>query len=626
MGAFRRWSLVCAGLALLLGFALSRGTLRAFDCWMQPDGPDCACFDNTGAWNPVSAIIQDTAIPTVGTRESCNPPIDNGGKPYYQMVLGCTSVDCASAIEFMYTFGGVYPAREEWCTETVAFWHRQTGIPYAGGYRNAWWHSWQLYDQGIITDWYETEEALADGRGRWLDAEDLSYNPLALGVTLPVPGAYVAIRNYDSATNTWVSTTATTNSGKHSLMVNEMWIHRRPGGRVVRVDVSLLEGNSGEQVEDVGYWDNILTLTPQGSGTIGASKKIKGFGIDLNRTRRPVYDRARVHYVDAGPYAAAPVVTPVQPGDGEEQEHEEFMARLLAYATLARERGGPTVSSPEAPGLSRMPDGEWVKWVFPKGSQQDVHVLIDLLDVHPMPIAGIFLTWAPGFVPPMTRVEFSLDGQTYADAIVPNLANLSPPTGAPAIVPAAFTDTGDGVPVRYVRLTFPKGVFQQDATLREISFQYRRGPSDDAPEIHETRTVDIDILPQRCPNEWNVKTGGDLLVAVLGRPDLDVRRIQAASVRVMGVAPRSWKYGDIGAPVLSDQTPGSCACSSPSLDGVTDLVLRFDRARINAALGPIADEEVRTLTLKSDFGAYPSDHIEGHDCLIARVPGHPGCP
>ncbi len=284
MSVLRRYAFVWAGVVALLGFALSRGSLRAFDCWMQPDGPDCPCFDNTGAWNPASAIIQDTAIPTVGTRESCGSAIDNGGKPYYQMVVGCTSLDCASAVDFIYTFGGLYPAREEWCTETVAFWHRQTGIPYAGGYRNAWYHTWQISGQGAIKDWYETEQALAGGRGRWLPGESVTYNPMALGLTLPLPGAYVAIRNYDSLTNTWMSDTTTTSSNKHSLMVNEMWVHRRRNGRVVRVEVSLLEGNSGEEVKNVGHWDDILSLTPQGRGWIGAARKIRGFGIDRNPT------------------------------------------------------------------------------------------------------------------------------------------------------------------------------------------------------------------------------------------------------------------------------------------------------------------------------------------------------
>lgn len=617
----RSGPLAWASLALLLGLGLTFTSLRAFDCWMQPDGPDCACFDNTGAWNPSSSIIQDTAIPTVGTRESCNPPIDNGGKPYYQMVVGCTSIECAAGVEYMFTFGGVYPAREEWCTETVAFWHRQTGIPYTGGYRNAWYHNWLVSSQGVIKDWYETEQALAGGRGRWLAAEDVTYTPFALGLTVPLPGAYVAIRNYDSTTNTWVNDTATTSSGKHSLMINEMWVHRRPSGRVVKVEVSLLEGNSGEQVKDVGHWDDILALTPQGSGTIGASKKIRGFGIDRSPTLGWEYDRARLHFVDVPTVAAATTVRPVPQDDGEEQGHEEFMARLLSYARVASANGGPAVISQQAPTLTRIPDGRKVKWVFPAGSQQEITILIDLLDVHPLPIASILMTWAPGFVPATTRVAFSRDGTIFTEADVPNLANAELPGGGPVLVPAAFTQTGDGVPVRFVRISFPKNVFQEKATLREIAFEYRHGTSDDAPQVRETRTVDVDIQPHKCPNEWNIKANNDLVVAVLGRPGFDVHAIVAESVKVAGASPVSWKYDDVGTPLLSDVATSGCGCGGAGPDGVPDLVLRFERAGINAALGSVKDNQVRVLKLTGKLGEHPSDRIKGSDCLTVRVPG-----
>ena len=53
-------------------------------CVYQLDEPGCLCFDSNGVWNPAGTFIQDVAIQTVGTRETC---LNNGGKPYYQMVL-----------------------------------------------------------------------------------------------------------------------------------------------------------------------------------------------------------------------------------------------------------------------------------------------------------------------------------------------------------------------------------------------------------------------------------------------------------------------------------------------------------------------------------------------------------
>jgi len=258
--------------------------------------------------------------------------------------------------------------------------------------------------------------------------------------------------------------------------------------------------------------------------------------------------------------------------------------------------------------------------VFPKSTQGDVAVLIDLLDVHPIPIAGIFMTWAPGFVPATTLVSFSLDNKNYPPATVPDLANLALPEGAPAIVPASFIASGDGVPVRYVKVTFPKGVFAQDATLREISFHYRHGPSDDAPQKTETRIVDVDIQPKACPNRWNVKARGPLPVAILGRADFDARRIEARLVELEGIRPVSWAYVDVGSPTLSDVDLTGCTCAAPSLDGKVDLVLYFDRASINAVLGPVVDGDVRVLELKGEVGKYPATPVEGRDCLVVKVP------
>jgi hypothetical protein len=44
----------------------------------QPDAPDCPCFDDSNAWDPSGAYIQDIAIQTVGTKESCACPGTDG--------------------------------------------------------------------------------------------------------------------------------------------------------------------------------------------------------------------------------------------------------------------------------------------------------------------------------------------------------------------------------------------------------------------------------------------------------------------------------------------------------------------------------------------------------------------
>ena len=55
----------------------------------------------------------------------------------------------------------------------------------------------------------------------------MDYENFELGVTVPVPSAYVAIRTYDDVNDTCVS-----DGQSHSLMINEMWAHKDVFGTV----------------------------------------------------------------------------------------------------------------------------------------------------------------------------------------------------------------------------------------------------------------------------------------------------------------------------------------------------------------------------------------------------------
>jgi hypothetical protein len=292
-------------------------------CDNQPDGPDCPCFDDTGVWNPGGAYIQDVAIQTVGTRESCacpgtagcdwkigpDDPFTNAGKPYYQMVLGCNSEAVALFASWALShLGPIYRARREWCSEAIAYWHLEAAIPYPRGYRCGWHCDWQVTCVAKLKTWYMTEDD-SGGLGRWIEPDEVDYNDFELGVTAPVPGAYVAIRTYDDVNDTWVS-----GGQAHSLMINKMWVHKDDRGTVFRVEVTLLEGNYANSVRDTRHWDDILSLTPQGSDWIG-SKKIYGFGIDLNSERQPIYDPSRLHVVNYQFVASEPPTWPVMATD-----------------------------------------------------------------------------------------------------------------------------------------------------------------------------------------------------------------------------------------------------------------------------------------------------------------------
>jgi len=462
-------------------------------CIYQPDAPDCPCFDSNGVWDPVVAAIQDVAIETLGTRESCacpgtdgcdwmigrDDPFTNGGKPYYQIVLGCNAESCAESVSWALSTWGpcVYP-REAWCSETISYWHREAAIPYPEGYWTCGWHcDWQNHNVGALRTWYINEED--GGRGRWIDPCDVDYENYVLGVTVPVPGAYVGWRTFDDFNDTWVA-----DGLSHSLMINEMWIHEAVSGTAFKIEVTLLEGNSGNKVKNTRHWDDVLSLTPQGSEWIPntTNKKIYGFGVDLNSRGEPIYDESRL-YVVTWPYAKAPPTRIVAEKDPVwEQFYEPYLPALSAYARLMRQAGEPNVicSSAGIP-ISGIPNGGNVQWYFPQGLPGGLEVDIDLLDVHPLPIKGLELWWDSNSLPPDYRVQYADADQQYRDAIVPQIPGpgQAPPGGSSLPVPAVFTTSGDGAKVRYVKVIFTDA-FERDAILRVLRFRYYQGPLADS--------------------------------------------------------------------------------------------------------------------------------------------------
>jgi len=118
--------------------------------------------------------------------------------------------------------------------------------------------------------------------------------------------------------------------------------------------------------------------------------------------------------------------------------------------------------------------------------------------------------------------------------------------------------------------------------------------------------VTVDVRPMSWPNPLNVKDKGVLPVAILGTTDVDVSRIDPATILLEGVAPLRWALEDVG-------TPGD-PLAGP--DGIMDLSLKFDAQAIVAALGAVNDGDEVTLhltgNLKAGFGGTP---IAGQDVV-----------
>ncbi len=103
----------------------------------------------------------------------------------------------------------------------------------------------------------------------------------------------------------------------------------------------------------------------------------------------------------------------------------------------------------------------------------------------------------------------------------------------------------------------------------------------------------LDIKPGSCPNPLNVNVfefiesdnqnkGGVLPVAILGSEEFDVRDVDLATVRLDGVEPeaKGWGYEDVSSPAGGDQ----CDCEGTAPDGYEDLVLKFNKQQVAAAL------------------------------------------
>lgn len=130
---------------------------------------------------------------------------------------------------------------------------------------------------------------------------------------------------------------------------------------------------------------------------------------------------------------------------------------------------------------------------------------------------------------------------------------------------------------------------------------------------YPTEPRDIDIKPGSCPNPLNVKSRGLLPVAILGSEDFDVSSIDAASIRLAGVAPIRSSFEDVGTPLVD---ANECECSTEGPDGFLDLTLKFETKRIVEALGEVSHGD--ELMLKLTGVLSDGTHIEGSDCVIIR--------
>ena len=591
----------------------------------QPDAPDCACFNGARPWDaggpsyPGTIFIQDVALDTVGVEESCNcnaadltgctwdpdpgdPDVNfsHAGKPYYQFTLGYNTVGGALfAAELMaYNPAVSFHSRQNWCSEVVSYWHRETALPYLYGYRNDWHPQWLIDNVADLRAWYMTEERLLEshsgGRGIWISARALDYSDFEPGVNAPVPGAYIAFADFDDdAPAKFVGL-----KHSHSAIIDEMWIHRNSLGHVFQVEISLLEGNVGRAVLATPGFPipDLLTYTPQGSQSLrhysgpdelwntpdDVFRRIWGFGVDLDTLGRPVYDPSRLHEVEHNEilYEAATVTVP-QEEDDAWLSYAVFLDDLADYADSLEQEGGPVVRW--SYGVSDpLPDGQAQNAMhFPENFVGEV--LVDLKGPHPLPIRGLDLTWGPGSLPRGYSVEFFEQGQQSNQAEVPGYGQLVPPADMPVPVPILLDAPAAGV--RYIRLFFPEGSVPAPAQLVDLSLRFEGSPWEDAPSESLTPEIPVfvDVKPGSCPNPLGTRERGVVSVAILGSWHFDVTAIDPASITPIGsrIFPLRWAYEDVSTPFIGS----SGECHTLGEDGLLDLRLEFNGADLADYLG-----------------------------------------
>lgn len=494
MDAYVRRTLVAASTAFLLG-----GVARAH-CPSAPanDTPDCACYTGSGDW-PLAAVGGDVVATAKKNRYARTSCWKHGGQPYWQIQRQIDSPVMAHfAAHLAGVFGGLVDLhREAWCTETVAFWHREAGVPYADGYGHGglffFWHP-DSYVKSVreLSRWYAVEEVLRNvgfgGRGRWIDGQELDYADFQPGVNGPCPGAYQAWMTYDPGTGQW-STDCT-----HSQVVDSLVVHRigGAGGPVVRVDVHVIEGNAGAddfvdlngdtvgggKVRNDRWYIDVIDYTKLGDTEIVCEDdklwKIYGWGIDLHANGTTYCDDSRIGTVVTYLNASYP------PPQGPNHSDDGAVAQIVAYATSTQGSVAVTSNSSLVQTGAAWPSPT-TPWVIPPAPHpvEPVMIDVDLLAQHPVPVKGVVIEWENGIAPNQYEVWWAAaDQQIHTHTVVLG-ATVPPPTGAGVLpVPTAFTPTPPYA-VRYLRLRFSNSALMTQYKISGLHLLFDTGDGEE---------------------------------------------------------------------------------------------------------------------------------------------------
>lgn len=446
-------------------------------CWT--DTPGCPCFIDGGAWDPPVQALTEVARSTLGTEESC---VSEGGKPYYQMCIGLNKKDHCEIMALLGRVGWVsLPDRGYWCSEAVSYWHREAAVPYEKGYaRPDDPNSWKKTNTMKLATWYRTEES-SGGRGLWIDGVDIDYNNFVPGVNAPCPGAFVAL---DACTISNSGLVTWSDTDYHSLIIDDMTVYKDINHKIFKVQVDFIEGNSSHKVKvdtKLSGEDHILSYTVKGPDWIGSNRKIYGFGIDLDSRGRAIMSKP-VKYIDYGDVAIImPVIRIIsQTSDSWTKFYLPLEKSIAAYRAKVKKAGGIKFNS-NIPGsaFKSLPTVK-TPWTFAPNPKIQSEVLIDLTDVYPEAVTRFVLGFDT-FIPVGFKMAYAGTDKKFTNAVVGSKVDAVLPKKPGMQLPLSFKLQGDGSgkKIRYIKLSFPRGLLRENAKLTELSFETEEGPARD---------------------------------------------------------------------------------------------------------------------------------------------------
>jgi len=135
-----------------------------------------------------------------------------------------------------------------------------------------------------------------------------------------------------------------------------------------------------------------------------------------------------------------------------------------------------------------------------------------------------------------------------------------------------------------------------------------------------TPLIYVDIRPQTCPNELNLRSTDLLEVAVLGNWNFEATGILRDSIALSragipaAVSPLSTNIEDVATPFEGDD----CVCHTLKNDGYLDLTMEFDTKELVRVLKLRKLGDGETIPLILTFKNWDGAEYKGADCVLIQ--------